>query len=125
MKLSATWKVLVIICMVFTFVACDMNIDKVSPPDWIQGTWEGATNTFTFTKNDIVHVITGDPTGFTATSSDIAIVNATYSIDIYQVELTKGGVTTKYKFEYYGTKDPKTLDYYYNDVFTEELTKLD
>jgi len=127
MKLSATWKVLVIICMVCTFVACDMNSDKVSPPDWIQGTWKGTTNTFTFTKSDIVHVIAAAPEGFTATDSDIVIVDATYTIDTYQVELTNGGVTKQYKFVYFGSSDPDTLDYYdnFDDDLTETLTKED
>ena len=114
MKLSAIWKVLVIICMVFTFVACDMNIDKVSPPDWIQGTWESDDNVFTFTTNDIIHIIKGPSEGFTATDSEFTVEDVKYSIDSYQIELSKGGVSEKYKFMLFSYL-PDELKYYHAD----------
>lgn len=112
MKLSVAWKVLVVICLVFAFVACDLNIDKVTPPGWIQGTWESDDNVFTFTKNDIIHTIKGPSEGFTVTGSDITVGEVTFSESTYQVELTKGGVTDAYRFELYSYA-PDDLAYYH------------
>ncbi len=112
MKVSGTLKVFAVICMVIACVSCNLNIDKVTPPSWIQGTWEGTDHVFTFTKNDIIHTIKGSAGGFTATGEEITMVDVTYSESTYQVELKKNGVTEAHKFELFSYA-PDQIEYYH------------
>ncbi len=114
MEVRSLLKVLAVLCITLACAGCDLNIDKVTPPSWIQGTWEGSSNVFTFTKNDIMHTKLGPSEGFAATDDDVTLIDATYSVSTYQIELKKNGVTEAHKFVLFSTS-PDTLEYYHAD----------
>ena len=123
MKVSASTKVLAVLCIAFVCIACDLNVDNVTPPAWIQGTWVGTTHTFTFTTHDIVQTSSGSEGSFTASTSDVTLEDFKDTTDTYQVELSKDEGEEKHKFVLI-ISEPDTIEYFHTttDAFPDDPT---
>ncbi len=98
---------------------------QLSPPSWIYGTWQhtvdgSVTLSFEFTADDMIIEASGVTSSFKDLPAAV-VKEQTNTNTVYTVKITKSSTKTDvsdgtYKFE---KKTASTLDYTFNDTFTE------
>lgn len=117
--------VIIVAAMIAAFAGCSLiNQAKITPPDWIQGSWTDDYDilTWEFSADNIIYDSDGLHQDFKALSldPDVEIVTEETSSTSYSMTYTSYSVTTEY---YWTFVDDTTITYQINDLTPITLHK--